>query len=130
VRVHLPWRRRDRNPEHKPVIVTTASDQPIANAAVLNLTRMAAEVVSAPVAGSDDLWMRVHPDDHLVYLSASPIGQSGTLIRTFPRSLCPDDPVALRVGKSSQLAAAVGAGATGPLGQCRIAGVTVEAACP
>ncbi len=69
VRVHVPWRRRDRDPETKAVIVTTSSDEPIANVAVLNLTRFAADIVFEPAAGAGEY--------HLYYLPYQPQGHWG-----------------------------------------------------
>lgn len=51
VRAHVEWRRRDRDPETKRIVVTTAADEPIANAVALNVTRIAADVVFKPTAG-------------------------------------------------------------------------------
>jgi hypothetical protein len=69
VRAHVAWRRRDRDPEAKAIIVTTAADEPIANAAALNLTRFAADVVFQPVAGPGEY--------HLYYLPYAPQGTWG-----------------------------------------------------
>ncbi len=51
VRAHLEWRRRDRDPETKRVLVTTAADEAIPNAVALNVTRIAADIVFQPTAG-------------------------------------------------------------------------------
>ncbi|MHB0936269.1 MAG: glycoside hydrolase domain-containing protein [Armatimonadota bacterium] len=45
VRVHLPWRRRDHDPERKRIIVTDAADRQIANLAVLRMDRESADLV-------------------------------------------------------------------------------------
>lgn len=45
VSVHLPWRRRDHDPERKRIIVTNAADQEIANLAVHHMNRESADLV-------------------------------------------------------------------------------------
>ncbi len=60
VRVHIPWRRRDREPEKKRVIVTTADDARIANAVAIAVSREAGDVAFEPVAGAGEYhvyWM-------------------------------------------------------------------------
>ena len=39
VRVHIPWRRRDRHPELKRVLVRTGAGTRVANAVTLQITR-------------------------------------------------------------------------------------------
>ncbi|MBM3500905.1 MAG: hypothetical protein FJX74_19780, partial [Armatimonadetes bacterium] len=52
VRVHLPWRRRDPQPERKAVIVCDASGERVRNAATPTLDREAGEVVFQPTSGA------------------------------------------------------------------------------
>ena len=53
VRVTIPWRRRDRNPEAKAVVVLDAStNQPVANALALRVESVSGEVVFQPNPGS------------------------------------------------------------------------------
>ncbi len=50
VRVHLPWRRRDRNPEQKNIIVIDAgTNTAVANVARVNVTREFGDLVFQPV---------------------------------------------------------------------------------
>ncbi len=81
-----------------------------------------------PVAAPNgDLWLRATLDDYLVRLFASPDGRSWTLMKTVVRTVYPDDPVAIRVGKMSQACTAVSAGLPAPQGSCRILEVTTYA---
>jgi len=45
VSIHLPWRRRDHDPERKRIIVTDAADREIPNLAVLRMNRESADLV-------------------------------------------------------------------------------------
>jgi hypothetical protein len=45
VRVHLPWRRRDHDPERKRIIVTDIDDRDLANLAVLRMNRESTDLV-------------------------------------------------------------------------------------
>jgi hypothetical protein len=61
VRVHLPWRRRDHDPEHKRITVTDAHDQEIANLAVLRINREQADIVfHAEAAGEYHVYYYPH----------------------------------------------------------------------
>ena len=72
VRVHIAWRRRDRSPETKRIIVTTADDLRIANAVAMNVTREAGDVAFEPVAGAGEY--------HVYYMP-----YTGTFRSSYPR---------------------------------------------
>ncbi|MFL5520672.1 MAG: glycoside hydrolase domain-containing protein, partial [Gemmatimonadales bacterium] len=60
-RVHLPWRRRDTEPEQKRVIVTTASGVRARNVAVGDLTREAGDIAFEPVDGPGEYFVYYMP---------------------------------------------------------------------
>ena len=58
VRVHLDWRRRDRNPEEKRVVVVAAATgERVANVARAQVTRESGDIVFQPAAGAGDYWV-------------------------------------------------------------------------
>jgi len=58
VRVHLDWRRRDRNPEEKRVVVVAAATgERVANMARAQVTRESGDIVFQPAAGAGDYWV-------------------------------------------------------------------------
>ena len=61
VRVHLPWRRRDTEPEKKRVIVTTASGVRARNVAVGDLTREAGDIAFEPIDGPGEYFVYYMP---------------------------------------------------------------------
>jgi hypothetical protein len=61
VRVHLPWRRRDTEPERKRIIVTAASGVRARNVAVGDLTREAGDVAFQPIAGPGEYFVYYLP---------------------------------------------------------------------
>lgn len=51
VRVHIPWRRRDTDPQDKAVLVHTAAGEPVANVACIALSAQAGDIAFEPIAG-------------------------------------------------------------------------------
>lgn len=52
VSVHIPWRRRDRNPEAKRLILTDESGRLVKNLRAVSLSRESADLVFQPVSGA------------------------------------------------------------------------------
>ena len=52
VRVHIPWRRRDKHPEKKRIILTDTTGKVIKNLLRKNISRISADLVFQPVYGS------------------------------------------------------------------------------
>jgi hypothetical protein len=61
VRVHLPWRRRDAEPETKRIVVTAASGLRARNVAVGELTREAGDLAFEPNAGPGEYFVYYMP---------------------------------------------------------------------
>lgn len=62
VRVRLPWRRRDRNPEQKNVIVVDAkTDTPVANVVRVSITRESGDLVFQPVTAPGEYYVYYLP---------------------------------------------------------------------
>jgi len=60
VRVHIPWRRRDRHPKLKRIIVTDSTESRIANAVAMSVGRESGDIVFEPVHGAGEYhvyWM-------------------------------------------------------------------------
>jgi len=62
VQVHIPWRRRDRQPELKDVVVVdAATNQRVSNVAAARITREAGDLVFQPATAPGDYWVYYLP---------------------------------------------------------------------
>ncbi|HEU4697546.1 MAG TPA: glycoside hydrolase domain-containing protein [Gemmatimonadales bacterium] len=61
VRAHLAWRRRDRHPELKRIVVTTEAGARVANAVARRVTREAGDLVFQPAAGAGTYYVYYLP---------------------------------------------------------------------
>jgi hypothetical protein len=58
VRAHVAWRRRDRHPEAKQVVVYPAgSPKRVRNVRVISVTQMAGDIAFEPTAGAGEYWL-------------------------------------------------------------------------
>ena len=59
---HIPWRRRDRHPETKQVLVVDArTNERIRNVSLLTVTREAGDLIFQPVSGPGEYWVYYLP---------------------------------------------------------------------
>ncbi|MGM0529108.1 MAG: glycoside hydrolase domain-containing protein [Bacteroidota bacterium] len=61
VRVHIPWRRRDKHPEQKGIILTDTAGKRIKNIIKNNISRASAEIVFQPASGSGQYYLYYMP---------------------------------------------------------------------
>ena len=62
VTVHIPWRRRDQNPDAKNLIVTDAKGTRVRNIARLAITRAAGDIAFEPLSGPGDYFVYYLPN--------------------------------------------------------------------
>lgn len=78
VRVHLPWRRRDADPEKKAVLVRDAAGAAVTNVAIVAANRESGDVVFQPTAGPGRYYLYYLP------FTTSGISYSPTITYTPP----------------------------------------------
>jgi hypothetical protein len=61
VRVHIEWRRRDKDPEAKTIIVTDSAGKRVTNVLRVVVTREAGDIVFEPIAGPGDYYVYYMP---------------------------------------------------------------------
>jgi len=61
VRVHIPWRRRDKHPEQKRIILTDTTGKQIENLLRNKISRISADLIFQPVSGSGQYYLYYMP---------------------------------------------------------------------
>ena len=61
VRVHIPWRRRDRHPEIRRIILRTSGGERVSNLLALEINREYGDLAFEPIAGSGEYYLYYLP---------------------------------------------------------------------